>query len=192
MPIHHVVLLKFRADAEPDAVARYVEGLAALPPSNPDITAWTSGPTVSPPFHNGDFDFGMACDLADEAALGRYMTHPAHRRLAPFLAPILDRQIAFDYTVQPVAAGPAPAEPEGDPLAIDGLRVESALDRLRADGLRPGRIRERVNPYWAEGFVLAHRRVAGTREVELVVSAPSRIGATDAFVPAPADEGTSR
>ena len=179
MPVHHIVLLKFKDDAPPSDVERYVAELAHLPRLDPDIDGWVSGPGVTPPFHNGDFDFGMACTLPDESSMERYMAHPAHRRLAPFLAPILERQIAFDFVVDetPAPAGTPPLEAP----SVDGLRIERARAVIKASGKQVGQVKQRPNPYWAEGFVLAHREVGDS--VDLVVSSSTRVGAGDPFEP---------
>ncbi len=189
MPIHHVVLLKFHSTADPAAVSRYVEELAKMPRLNADIRNWLSGEPPERPFHNGDFDFGMACDLDDEAAMERYMAHPAHRRLAPFLQPILERQIAFDFvtpasTVTPTTTPTTASAPSPDDAPLDGLRTEKAIALLESTGRRVGKTTARPNPYWAEGFVLAHRDNADDT-TDLVVSSPTRVGAGDPYEPAP-------
>lgn len=180
MAIHHVVLFKFRTDAPPGAIEAYLRELDRLPDLNADIRNWVSGWSPEPRFHNGDFDYGIACDLDDEAAMERYMAHPGHLRLGAFLGDVLEKNLTFDFVIDAHVASEAPTSiPD---TQIIGLRIEKATSAIAASGRTVGRVKTVPNAAWAEGFVLADRGGEGDT-VDLVVSGATRVPAGEPYVP---------
>jgi len=181
MAIEHIVLFKFAPDASADDIARFVEELNRMPEFNPEIMDWRCGPPPRPLFHNGDFDLGLSCLLADARAMDRYMSNDGHLRMAQFFAAVVDGQISFDFEVpdpEVRPAGPA-VRPDADadqiPAGLVGLRLAAATELIESSGRRVGKVAERPSPYWAEGFVLSGRD-ADDGAVDLLVSSTTRVG----------------
>lgn len=93
--IHHVVLFRFRADAEPAAVAAAGDALRAMPAGIPEIRALAWGRNLGPSADEWPWVLVVECD--DMAAVQRYVDHPVHRdTVARFIAPIRDARLAVD------------------------------------------------------------------------------------------------
>lgn len=176
MAIHHVVFIKFKADAAKDKVRRFIRELNKLPELNREVKNWISGYSPEPRFHNGDFDYGLACDLADWDAMNRYMYHEGHLRTAPFAEPVFDYSMSFDFQtdfVQPKRYPPKkavrrrgrkiPAAQARVPLLF-GHHTEGAKKVLAAAGLTPGRVETQQHKLglWAPGWAIGQSLEAGS------------------------------
>lgn len=175
MPIRHVVFVKFRADADPAAVERFIVEVDRLPSLNREVRNWLSGRAPEPRFHNGDFDWGLSCDLDDWDAMDRYMWHEGHVRTSPFVRDAVDYLLSFDFEHEftgsannleraPASQPVAPlneAEPRVPPLR--GRRPEEAEQVLAGCGLM---MEQEVHPVpgsvWAPGRIVAVEPAAGT------------------------------
>ncbi|HLS98109.1 MAG TPA: Dabb family protein [Porticoccaceae bacterium] len=97
--IRHVVMIKFKQDANQAHIDRFIEEIKKLPHLNPEIRDYSHGFCVEPRYHSGDFDFANCCDIDSYEAMERYMSHWAHLRMTPFLPDILDNMISFDWEI---------------------------------------------------------------------------------------------
>lgn len=118
--IRHVVMIKFKKDADPAAITTFVEEVKKLPHLNREIRDYSHGMCVRTRYHSGDFDFANCCDIDSYEAMERYMSHWAHLRMTPFLPDILENMISFDWEVD--YHGPA----FDDALAAEEARKERA------------------------------------------------------------------
>ena len=118
--IRHVVMIKFKEDADPAAIGIFIEEVKKLPHLNREIRDYSHGMCVNPRFHSGDFDFANCCDIDNYEAMERYMSHWAHLRMTPFLPDILENMISFDWEID--YHGPAFDEA----LAAEEARKEKA------------------------------------------------------------------
>lgn len=97
--IRHVVMLKFKKDADPRKIETFVEEVKKLPHLNREVRDYSHGMCVKTRFHSGDFDFANCCDIDSYEAMERYMSHWAHLRMTPFLPDILENMISFDWEI---------------------------------------------------------------------------------------------
>lgn len=97
--IRHVVMLKFKKDADPRKIDTFVEEVKKLPHLNREVRDYSHGMCVKTRFHSGDFDFANCCDIDSYEAMERYMSHWAHLRMTPFLPDILENMISFDWEI---------------------------------------------------------------------------------------------
>lgn len=97
--IRHVVMLKFKKDADPGKIDIFVEEVKKLSHLNREVRDYSHGMCVKTRFHSGDFDFANCCDIDSYEAMERYMSHWAHLRMTPFLPDILENMISFDWEV---------------------------------------------------------------------------------------------
>lgn len=97
--IRHVVMLKFKKDADPKKIDIFIEEVKKLPHLNREVRDYSHGMCVKTRFHSGDFDFANCCDIDSYEAMERYMSHWAHLRMTPFLPDILENMISFDWEI---------------------------------------------------------------------------------------------
>lgn len=72
-----MVLFRWADGVDDDDVAEVAAALAALPAQIPEILAYRFGPDAG--IDDGNWDFTVTADVADEAAYATYRDHPAHR-----------------------------------------------------------------------------------------------------------------
>ena len=77
--IRHIVLVKFPADARPEAVAALFGALDDLRAHAPGMLSFGGGANVSPEGLARGFTHAFAVDFVDAAARDAYLVHPAHR-----------------------------------------------------------------------------------------------------------------
>lgn len=168
MAIHHIVFVKFKKDAKKKDIDRVVAELNKLPERNREIKNWITGFSPEPRFHNGDFDWGLACDLEDWDAMDRYMYHEAHISAGPILKPLAEYWLSFDFEIEYAAPRRFPAQPrekkprqprlpEGKVRVpwVRGRRLEHARKTLEEAGLKVGKVTEAIGGVWAAGRVTA-------------------------------------
>ena len=166
MAIHHLVFIKYKEDAKKEDIDRFIKELNTLPERNREIKNWITGFSPEPRFHNGDFDYGLACDLADWDAMERYMFHEAHISMGPILLPIADYWLSFDFEIDYVQPKRFPARPrQAKPRQprvprgkvrvpwVRGRRLEAARQMLEEAGLKVGSIDTVIGGVWAAGRV---------------------------------------
>lgn len=97
--IRHVVMLKFKKDADPQKIDTFIEEVKKLSHLNREVRDYSHGMVVKTRFHSGDFDFANCCDIDSYEAMERYMSHWAHLRMTPFLPDILENMLSFDWEI---------------------------------------------------------------------------------------------
>ncbi|KAF8550809.1 hypothetical protein OG21DRAFT_1446074 [Imleria badia] len=98
MPIHHIVLLKFKRGITPADIEKVRTSLHALPSQIPAISSIKAGHKIKHPLDH-DFDEGVIFVFKDEDALKDYMPHKAHRDYQAYTAPYIEDKLIFDiYT----------------------------------------------------------------------------------------------
>jgi Stress responsive A/B Barrel Domain len=83
--LRHVVLFRFRPDAQPEAIRRIEAEFAALPDRIE---------------HEGldkGFTHAFVVSFADDAGRDAYLPHPAHQAFVAQLKPLLDDVLVIDY-----------------------------------------------------------------------------------------------
>ncbi len=175
MTIHHMVFVKFKRDARKEDIQRALAEIDRLPERNREIKNWVSGFSPEPRFHNGAFDHGLACDLADWDAMDRYMYHEAHISAGPLLKPLAEYWRSFDFVVDYAAPKRFPARskrpkprlprlPENKVMVpwVRGRRLAHARQTLEEAGLRVGKVEAALGGVWAAGRVTAQNPDKGT------------------------------
>jgi hypothetical protein len=85
--IRHVVLCRFRKDADVAAIFAAIEGLKQ---KIPGILAVTCGTDCSPEGLQKGFTHGFTVDFTDAAARDAYLPHPDHQVVAKMVVDALD------------------------------------------------------------------------------------------------------
>lgn len=178
MAIQHVVFVKFRKHASKADLDRFVEECNRLPAINREVKKWVAGFAPTPRFHSGDFDWGLSCELADWAAMDRYMWHEAHLRMGIFARAAVDYLLSFDFEddyrapetfMEPAALTAAPTTPQGKlriPV-VRGRQLDDARRLLSDAGLHAEeQVEEVLGAVWAPG------RVSGSEPEQGSVVAP--------------------
>jgi hypothetical protein len=92
----HVVMFRWKPGTAEDALAALERALRELPGQVPDIQTYRFGADARAA--EGNFDFAIVADFADEAAWRRYAAHPAHQKLiAERIRPIVAERAAVQY-----------------------------------------------------------------------------------------------
>ncbi|KAG9315943.1 hypothetical protein JVU11DRAFT_3595 [Chiua virens] len=99
MPIHHIVLLKFKQGIAPADVEKVKASLRALPSLIPAISGVKAGHKLKHPFDHG-FDEGVIFVFKDEDALKKgYVPHKEHQDHVARSEPYVEDKLIFDiYT----------------------------------------------------------------------------------------------
>ncbi|KAL7913867.1 hypothetical protein GGI35DRAFT_438815 [Trichoderma velutinum] len=105
MAIIHLVLVSFKADATPEAIADANAGLLALKDKclhattkTPYIKSITGGTNNSPEGHNNGLTHGFSIEFNSFDDRAYYLKEdPAHLGLVAKLVPIIEKLTVFDY-----------------------------------------------------------------------------------------------
>ena len=89
--IRHVVLCRFRKDADVDAV---FAAIAGLKDKIPGILSVTCGKDNSPEGLQKGFTHGFTVDFTDAAARDAYLPHPDHQVVGKMVVAALDGGLA--------------------------------------------------------------------------------------------------
>ena len=96
--LRHVVMFRWKPGTGVADLAALERALAELPAQVPEIRAYRFGRDAG--LVQGNFDFAIVADFADEAAWRRYVDHPAHQKLvAERVRPILQERAAAQVRV---------------------------------------------------------------------------------------------
>ncbi len=101
--IRHCVFLKFRSDVTETQKSDIYAGLAALVGRIEGLLTFSAGPNVSPEGKSRGYADGFIMDLADRAAIERYLDDPDHQaagaRLVAALEGGRDGLMVFDLNM---------------------------------------------------------------------------------------------
>jgi len=97
--VRHVVVFRWSDGVPVEDQEAVAAALAALPSEIPAILDYRFGPDAGPA--DGNFDFAVTADFADEAGYLEYRDHPAHRavitdRILPIVAERAAVQVRLD------------------------------------------------------------------------------------------------
>ncbi len=101
--LRHIVLLRFRPDAQPEAIRHIEAAFAALPHRIEHIHGFEWGHNTSPEGLHKGFTHAFIVSFADDAGLDTYLPHPAHQAFVAQLKPLLDDVLVIDYEPQETA-----------------------------------------------------------------------------------------
>lgn len=97
--LRHVVMFRWSPEATDDGKAAVAAGLGQLPGAIPEIAGYRFGPDAG--LAEGNWDFVVVADFADEAAYLVYRDHPVHQGLiAEKIAPIVVARAAVQHEVE--------------------------------------------------------------------------------------------
>jgi quinol monooxygenase YgiN len=99
IPIRHIVLFKFNADATAAVVAELSRAFAALPHLIEGVTAFEAGENNSPEGLNRGFTHAFTLTFVDAAARDHYLPHPQHQAFVERLKPFLEDVLVIDYAL---------------------------------------------------------------------------------------------
>lgn len=93
--IQHVVLFRFRADADPARLVQTAQALRDMQGRIPEVRAVSFGPNLGPSARDWSHVLVVSCDDMD--AVHRYIDHPVHRETVErYITPIRDARLAVD------------------------------------------------------------------------------------------------
>lgn len=100
--IKHIVMWKLKEQAEGRSKAENAqlikEKLMALPAAIPEIRSIEVGVNISQ--DETAYDAALVSEFADEAALKRYIEHPAHREVAAFVKAVRESRAMADFIME--------------------------------------------------------------------------------------------
>ncbi|MEH6593047.1 MAG: Dabb family protein [Halioglobus sp.] len=95
--LRHVVIFKFKDDADPLLVQTAVEGIVALPSKIPQIKAFEWGINNSPEDLNKGLTHCFVLTFYSEEDRAIYLPHPDHKAFVALLDGILEDVTVVDY-----------------------------------------------------------------------------------------------
>ena len=96
--IRHVVMFKFREDADEAQRQAVHDAIATMP----DATGVTETYAIGPDFGlaEGNFDFAVVGDFADQDAYLTYRDHPEHQRIVfDIIRPAITDRAAIQFEI---------------------------------------------------------------------------------------------
>ncbi len=96
-PVHHVVMFKFKPEADKASVEKVETEFAKLKDKVPGVTSLEWGTNSSPEKLNNGFTHIWIVTFKDEAARDVYLTHPAHLAFVEVLKPVLAEPMVIDF-----------------------------------------------------------------------------------------------
>lgn len=204
--IRHVVMIKFKDDADPEKIDTFIEEVKKLSHLNREVRDYSHGRCVKTRFHSGDFDFANCCDIDTYEAMERYMSHWSHLRMTPYLPDILENMISFDWEIdyhgpefdEKLAAEEAEREKarvlkiHEDPAKayvpeIRGQTRERATEMLRTAGLVLADDEDEImGSVWAPNRIMFQEP---DPETEVDKGTPVKIGITGDWLTGPTTPG---
>ncbi len=95
--MRHVVLLKFKDDANANQIREVETEFRALKGRIPSVQSLEWGTNVSPEGLNQGFTHCFFVTFADAKARDAYLPHQAHQDFVKILRPALDKVLVIDY-----------------------------------------------------------------------------------------------
>ncbi len=97
--IRHILLVKFKPEANPSKIENVRELFEAMPTKVEGVEAVEWGLNDSPEGLDQGFTHAVMMTFADEQARQNYLPHPEHEALKAVFVPLVGDIIVFDYTV---------------------------------------------------------------------------------------------
>ena len=95
--MRHVVLLKFKEDANSEQIRSVETEFRALKSRIPSVQSLEWGTNVSPEGLAQGFTHCFFVTFADAKARDAYLPHQAHQDFVTILRPVLDKVLVIDY-----------------------------------------------------------------------------------------------
>ena len=96
--IRHVVMFKFREDASADQRQAVHDAIATMPEATGVTENYAIGPDLN--LAEGNFDFAVVGDFADQAAYETYRDHPEHQRIVlDLIRPAITDRAAIQFEI---------------------------------------------------------------------------------------------
>ncbi len=96
--IRHVVMFRFRDDTDPAQRQAVQDAIATMPEATGVTEAYDIGFDLG--LAEGNFDFAVVGDFADQAAYLAYRDHPEHRRIvSEIILPTISDRAAIQYEI---------------------------------------------------------------------------------------------
>ncbi|MDN2481350.1 Dabb family protein [Vibrio agarivorans] len=97
--IKRILMLKFKADADQQAISDILSKMESLPSKIDGITSVDSGVDQSPEGMNKGFTHIVQLIFVGKDSHERYLPHPEHEVIKQLCMPILEDMLIFDYAV---------------------------------------------------------------------------------------------
>lgn len=95
--LRHVVLFKFKDEAQPEQIKAVEDAFRALPSKIKEIKDLEWGTNNSPEGLNEGLTHCFFVTFASEEDRAAYLPHPDHKAFGAVLSPILDKVVVVDY-----------------------------------------------------------------------------------------------
>jgi hypothetical protein len=96
--LRHVALFRWKAEATAEDVSKLEAALHDLPGKIPCIQSYRFGRDLG--VQEGNADFALVADFADEDGLQTYANHPQHQEvIATLIRPIMEKREAIQYVI---------------------------------------------------------------------------------------------
>jgi hypothetical protein len=92
----HMFAFRWKPGVTDAQITQVATEIAALQGQIPELLESSVGRNLSP--RGGEYGFGGVMKFADQAAMERYNSHPAHQKLLQWLLPLID-PIEVDFEV---------------------------------------------------------------------------------------------
>ena len=101
--VRHVVIFRFKPDADPNRIRQITEAFAALKDQIPGILSFEHGVNNSPEKLNQGFTHVYQLTFTNAAARDTYLVHPAHKAFGALLGSlgVFDGAFVVDYAPVP-------------------------------------------------------------------------------------------
>lgn len=95
-PVIHVVLVRWKAEADPDAVLEIAQRAREFPETIPGVLTVHCGPNTSPEGLGGGFEWALVVGFTNSSARDDYLPHAAHRPVAELITLRAAQVVVFD------------------------------------------------------------------------------------------------
>ena len=95
--LRHVVIVKFKTDANQEQVQEVVDAFRALPSKIDAIQGFEYGTDNSPEMKAAGFTHCFLLTFADEKGRDVYLPHPAHEEFKKLAGPRFEKVLVVDY-----------------------------------------------------------------------------------------------
>jgi hypothetical protein len=95
--LRHVVVFKYKPTATPQQIQKVTDDFRALKKSIPGIASFETGTNISPENLNQGFTHCYILTFKTAKARDAYLVHPAHKKFAESLGPVLAEPFVIDF-----------------------------------------------------------------------------------------------